>query len=696
MTTLRTAANVGTAQPRLEAREKVTGQARYAMDHPLPGAVHAWPVQAAFARGRVIDVDTTPALAIDGVLAVLWHGNAPRLEPAADPTLLVLQSPDVAFHGQVVALVVARSLESAREGAEAVVVRAEIQPADTVLRADHPGLYEPATVNAGYVGRVEKGDFDAGFAVARIRVDATYRTPIEHHNPMEPHATTAFWEHGRLVVFDATQSSTTVRDTLAALFELPPQLVRVRNEHVGGGFGSKGAPRVNVVLAAMAARIVGRPVKLALSRQMLFSLAGYRTPTIQRVRLGADGNGRLLALAHDAISQTSRLVEFTEQSAVVSRVLYNPPDHVSTHRVVALDVPPPSWMRAPGECPGSFALESAMDELATAGNWDPVRLRIDNDTASEVEGLPFSSRHLAECLRRGADLFGWAGRDPRPAARREGRWLLGTGVASASFPAITWPSTATARATADDHFEVAVNAADIGTGARTVVRQIAADALGRDAHCVEIAVGDSAIGPAPVAGGSMGTSSWGWAVTKACRLLRERIERDHGGRVPPEGVAVSADTTTDIAARDEYARHAFGAQFCALRVDPSTGEVRLDRMLGVFAAGRIINPTTARSQLLGGMTMGASMALMEQTVLDPRSGDFVTSDLASYHVAVNADIPRIDVEFVPEEDAHLNPMGSKGIGELGIVGAAAAVANAVHHATGIRVRSLPITPSSLL
>ncbi|MFG2042415.1 xanthine dehydrogenase family protein molybdopterin-binding subunit [Dactylosporangium sp. NPDC048998] len=695
MTTLRTAANVGTAQPRLEAREKVTGQALYAVDRPLPGAVYAWPVQAAFARGRVKGVDTAPALAIDGVLAVLWHGNAPRLEPANDPTLLVLQSPGVAFHGQVVALVVATTLESAREGAEAVVVQAEVQPADTVLRADHPGLYEPATVNAGYVGRVEKGDFDAGFAAAEVRVDATYRTPIEHHNPMEPHATTAFWERGRLVVFDATQSSTTVRDTLAALFELPPQLVRVQNEHVGGGFGSKGQPRVNVVLAAMAARFVGRPVKLALSRQMLFALAGYRTPTIQRVRLGADRNGRLLALAHDAISQTSRLVEFTEQSAVVSRVLYNPPDHVTTHRVVALDVPPPTWMRAPGDCPGSFALESAIDELAIAGNWDPVQLRIGNDTATDAEGLPFSSRHLVECLRHGADLFGWAGRDPRPAARREGRWLLGTGVASASFPAITWPSTATARATADEHFEVAVNAADIGTGARTVMRQIAADALGCDASRVEITVGDSAIGPAAVAGGSMGTSSWGWAVTKACRLLIERIERDHDGSVPPEGVAVSADTTADIAARDEYARHAFGAQFCALRVDPSTGEVRIDRMLGVFAAGRIINPTTARSQLLGAMTMGASMALMEQTILDPRSGDFVTSDLASYHVAVNADVPRIDVEFVPEEDPHLNPMGSKGIGELGIVGAAAAVANAVHHATGTRVRSLPITPSSL-
>jgi xanthine dehydrogenase YagR molybdenum-binding subunit len=437
-------------------------------------------------------------------------------------------------------------------------------------------------------------------------------------------------------------------------------------------------------------------VKLALDRRMLFALAGYRTPTIQRVRLGADARGRLTALAHESVTQTSRLTEYTEPCAAVSRVHYGAPNLTTSHRVVALDVPSPTWMRAPGECPGSFALESAVDELAAAGGWDPVQLRIDNDTDRDAEGRRFSSRHLVECLRAGADRFGWAGRDPRPAGRRDGRWLLGTGVAAASFPAITWPSTATARATADDHYEVAVNAADIGTGARTVMRQIAADALGCDERCVEIRVGDSAIGFATVAGGSMGTSSWGWAVTKACRRLRERLDREHGGACPPEGVAVSADTTADLAARGDYARHAFGAQFCAVRVDPATGEVRLDRMLGVFAAGRIINPTTAESQLVGGMTMGVSMALMEQSVLDPRTGDFVTNDLASYHVAVNADIPRMEVAFLPETDPHLNPMGSKGIGELGIVGAAAAVANAVHHATGVRMRSLPITPAGLL
>ncbi|WP_432976160.1 xanthine dehydrogenase family protein molybdopterin-binding subunit [Dactylosporangium sp. CA-233914] len=696
MTMLQPTTRAGAAQPRLEAREKVTGQARYAADRHFPGTVYAWPVHAAFARGRVSTVDTSAALAVDGVLGVLWHANAPRLARGGDPALLVLQSPEVAYYGQVVALVVATALERAREGADLVDVRAEVSASDTVLRDGHPGLYEPAVVNAGYPGRVDTGDFDTGFAAAEVRVDATYRTPTEHHNAMEPHATTALWEGGGLVVFDATQASSDVQDTLAALFELPPQLVRVHNEHVGGGFGAKGAPKPNAVLAAMAARVVGRPVTLALSRPATFALAGYRTPSIQRVRLGADADGRLMALGHESITQTSRLVEYTEQCAVVSRVMYRPPNLTTSHRVVALDVPPPTWMRGPGECPGSFALESAIDELAVAGHWDPVQLRIDNDATHDAEGLPFSSRHLVECLRTGAEHFGWAGRDPRPAARREGRWLLGTGVAAATFPAITFPSTATARALADGRFEVAVNAADIGTGARTVMRQIAADALGVAEDRVEITVGDSAIGPAPVAGGSMGTSSWGWAVTKACRLLRERIEEVHGGRVPPEGVGVRADTTADVAAREAYARHAFGAQFCALRADPATGEVRIDRLLGVFAAGRIINPTTARSQLLGGMTMGASMALLEQTVLDPRTGDFVTSDLASYHVAVNADIPRADVEFVPETDERLNPMGSKGIGEIGIVGAAAAVANAVFHATGIRVRSLPVTPAVLL
>ncbi|MFF5227434.1 xanthine dehydrogenase family protein molybdopterin-binding subunit [Dactylosporangium sp. NPDC000521] len=682
---------IGVASPRVEAWDKVTGRAPYAADHPVPGAAYASVVQSTVARGVVSGVDTSRALAEDGVLAVLWHGNAPRLEPVGDPELLVLQSPRVSYRGQVVAVVVATSPEAARAGADLVRVVEGGTIADTVLRIDHPALYQPVQVNAGYPARSAVGDVDAGLAAAAVRIDATYRTPAEHHCAMEPHATTAFWERGCLFVFDGTQSSTAVHDTLAGLFELPPSSVRVINEHVGGGFGSKAAPRANTVLAAMAARFVGRPVKLSLTRQQLFALAGYRTPTIQRVRLGASAQGELLAIGHDAVSQTSQLAEFVEQSAVVSRHMYAAPHRLTTHRVVALDVPTPGWMRAPGECPGSFALESAIDELASAGNWDPVRLRIDNEPpVHPEERIPFSSRHLVQCLETGAERFGWASRDPRPAVRRDGEWLVGTGVAASTYPAITMPSTALARATADQRFDVEVNAADIGTGARTVLRQIAADALDVPLESVAITVGDSAIGPAPVAGGSMGTASWGWAVTKACRLLRERIDRDHAGTIPAGGVAVSADTTLDVRDRPSFDRHAYGAQFCQVRVSTITGEVRVDRLLGVFAAGHIVNPTTARSQLIGGMTMGLSGALLERSVLDARTGDFVTADLAAYHVAVNADVPRIEVVCLDEEDPHLNPMGVKGVGELGIVGTAAAVANAVHHATGIRVRDLPI------
>lgn len=683
--------SIGAAGPRVEAWDKVTGRAPYAVDHAVPGAAYAWVVQSTVARGIVVDVDTSKALAEDGVLGVLWHGNAPHLEPVGEPELLVLQSPRIAFRGQVVAVVVATSPEAARAGAGLVRVRENGTTADTVLRLDHPALYQPVQVNAGYPARSAVGDLDAGLAAATVRVDATYRTPSEHHCALEPHATTAFWERGCLVVFDATQASTAVHEALAGLFELPPQSVRVINEHVGGGFGGKGGPRANTVLAAMAARLVGRPVKLALTRQQLFALAGYRTPTIQRVRLGAALDGRLLAVGHDAVSQTSQLTEFVEQTAVLTRHMYAAPHRLTTHRVVALDVPTPGWMRAPGECPGSFALESAIDELAVAGNWDPVRLRIDNEPAVHPEEqVPFSSRHLVQCLELGAQRFDWAHRDPRPAVRSDGEWLLGTGVAASTYPSLARPSTALARATADQRFDVEVNAADIGTGARTVLRQIAADALGVPLHEVEITVGDSAIGPAPVAGGSAGTASWGWAVTKACRMLREQIDREHGGRVPAGGVAVRADTTLEIRDRPVFARHAYGAQFCQVRVSSVTGEVRVDRLLGVFAAGRIVNPTTARSQLLGGMTMGLSGALLEQSVLDSRTGDFVTGDLAAYHVAVNADVPRVEVEWLDEHDPHLNPMGVKGIGEIGIVGTAAAVANAVYHATGIRIRDLPI------
>jgi xanthine dehydrogenase YagR molybdenum-binding subunit len=394
------------------------------------------------------------------------------------------------------------------------------------------------------------------------------------------------------------------------------------------------------------------------------------------------------------VEQTSTVREFAEQTATATRIMYAAPNRRTSHRLAALDVPTPSWMRAPGECPGMFALESAIDELASACGVDPIELRARNEPEADPEtGKPFSSRNLIACLQEGAARFGWAGRDPTPGGRRDGRWLIGTGVAASTYPAYQRPSGAFARAKPGGRFEVGVGAADIGTGARTVLTQIAADTLGVDADAVEVRIGDSALPTAPVAGGSAGTASWGSAVVGACRALSLALE---DGSSADGEVEATYDTGPDLEARGDYARHAFGAQFAEVRVDVDSGEVRLARMLGVFAAGRILNPLTARSQLIGGMTMGFSMALLEESSMDAEFGNFLNHDLAQYHVPVNADVRDIEVAWVDEDDEHLNPMGSKGIGEIGIVGAAAAVANAVFHATGTRFRDLPIRPDRVL
>jgi xanthine dehydrogenase YagR molybdenum-binding subunit len=687
---------VGTPLSRVEGREKVTGQARYAYEQPIEGVAYAAAITATIATGEITGVDAAQALGIEGVLAVISHENAPRLAEVDDGELRLFQSPSVAYRGQIVAAVVAESLEIAQEAAAAVRLDYRSAEHDVELRPGHPRFYKPEKVNPSFPTDVAHGDLDAGLAAAEVVVDATYTTQPIHNNPMEPHASLAIWEDGGLTLYDSIQGTWRAHNEIAELFELEPERVRVISQHVGGGFGSKGTPRPQAVLAAVAARIVERPVKVALTRQQLFSMVGYRTPTIQRVRLGASRDGRLAAIGHDAFEQTSTIREFAEQTTVATRMMYAAPNRLTTHRLVALDVPTPSWMRAPGECPGMYALESAMDELAVACGIDPIELRIANEPAEDPEkGIPWSSRNLVACLREGAERFGWAGRDPTPGARRDGRWLVGTGVAASTYPAYRAPSQATARIDADGDFTIQIAAADIGTGSRTALTQIAADALGVDPSQVRMEIGDSAFGQAALAGGSMGTASWGSAVVKACQALLTQPTSSAGTGEQGEG-EVTASTSEEVKALSELSRHAFGAQFVEVRVDVDSGEVRLPRVLGVFGVGRVINPKTARSQFIGGMTMGISMALHEESVMDREFGDYLNHDLAQYHVPACADIQEIDATWVEEDDDELNPMGSKGIGEIGIVGTAAAVANAVFHATGKRVRDLPIRLDRLL
>ena len=674
---------VGAPVDRIEGELKVRGEATYAFEYAPGNVCYAAIVTAPLAQGVVRSVDTTAATAEPGVIAVLSHENVAPLE--AEGELAVLQSARVAYRGQIVGAVIAEDLETARHAARLVHVDYDVAEHDVELRADHPKLYKPDHVNPSFETDTNEGDVEGALAVAPVTVDQTYTTPTEHNNPMEPHATIAVWENGGLTLYDSNQGAWRTAQTLAGVFGLEPEQVRVISPHVGGGFGSKGTPRPHVVLAALCARHVQRAVKLDVTRQQMFTLTGYRTPTIQRLQLGAERDGTLTAIAHDVVEQTSTVEEFAEQTAVATRMMYAAPHRRTTHRLVALDVPTPSWMRAPGECPGVYALECAMDELAVACGIDPVELRIRNEPELDPEsGNRFSTRNLVACLREGAERFGWSDRAAGARLRRSGRMLTGVGVAASTYPARRAPSTAHARREEDGTVTVWIAASDIGTGARTVLTQIAADELDLPLERVRVEIGDSSFGQAMLAGGSMGTSSWGAAVVKACRMLRDGETEAH------------VDTSRDADSGAPLSRHAFGAQFVEVHVDVDTCEIRVPRMFGMFACGRIINPKTARSQLIGGMTMGIGMALLEETLLDARLGAYVNHDLAMYHVAVNADVDEIEAMWIDEEDLHVNPMGAKGIGEIGIVGAAAAVANAVYDATGVRVRDLPIRPDKLL
>ncbi|HEX7735740.1 MAG TPA: xanthine dehydrogenase family protein molybdopterin-binding subunit [Ktedonobacteraceae bacterium] len=689
---------IGAPLDRIEGREKVTGSALYAYEHQLKNVAYAFPVQSTIARGRVISIDTSRAQTIPGVLAVLSAANAPRLGPVDDADLAVLQSTEIAYYGQFVAAVIAESLEIARYAAECLVISYEEWPHDVDLQTDRKDLYKPARVNGDYETDTESGDVEAALASAPFSIDCVYTTPAEHNNPLETHATIAAWHDNEVTMYDATQGAGWTQDIIVKAFKLPHEHVHIIAPHVGGAFGCKAFAHPHTILAVMAAQVTRRPVKLALTRQMMFAVAGYRTPTIQHIRMGAAKDGRLTAIAHDVITQTARIQEFAEQAAVQTRTMYAAPNRRTTHRLARLDVPVPAWMRAPGEAPGMFALESAMDEMALACGLDPIEFRIRNEPEIDPEtGLPYSSRNLVACLREGARRFGWDRRNPRPRAHLEGRWLVGSGVAASTYPVFQTPDPTHARVHVDHegNYTVRIDAADIGTGARTALTQIAADAFEVPVECVCVEIGNTNLPPATGAGGSRGTASWGTAIVDAANKLHACLADEHNGLIPPAGIEVTGELGENPEAQ-RFSMHSFGAQFAEVRVNADTGEVRVPYLLGVFAAGRIINPKTARSQFLGGMTMGLSMALDEESYMDQRFGDYVNHDFASYHIASDPDIGTIDIAWIDEHDPHVNPLGVKGIGEIGIVGTAAAIANAVYHATGIRVRDLPITLDKLL
>ncbi|KUH99869.1 xanthine dehydrogenase family protein molybdopterin-binding subunit [Mycobacterium sp. IS-3022] len=692
MTTLEPRA-IGTAVTRLDGPAKVTGTADYAYEYAVENAVYLHAIQATIANGRIATMDTSAAETLDGVLAVLTVFDAPRLAETSNGDLTVLQNPDVHYRGQLIGGVIAESAETARHAAALVRVEYDEASHDVELSADHPKLYAPEQVNAGYPTDTSDGDVEAALRAAPVVIDQTYSTPHEHNNPMEPHACIALWDNDTLTLWDSTQGVHAVRKEMATTFGLQPEQLRVIAKNVGGGFGSKGAPHSHNTLAVMAAqRVAGRPVKLAVTRQQMFDVAGYRTPTIQHLRLGAERDGTLTAISHEVVSQTATVKEFAEQAAVPSRMMYAGPNRTTSHRLAALDVPVPFWMRAPGECPGMFALEVAMDELAVACGVDPIELRIRNEPAVDPEtGNPWSDRRLVECLRTGAGRFGWAPRDPEPGTRCEGEWLVGTGVASSVYPAMIMPGNgARIECIAPGRYAVGIGAVDIGTGTWTALSQIAADALGCELDAIELQIGDTDLPTASVEGGSSGISSWGRAIVAAAQQFRH----DHGD-VPEVGVATSAEAPENEEAQN-FGMYSFGAHFVEARVSRHTGEIRVSRMLGVFSVGRVINPVTLRSQLIGGMTMGLSMALHEEGVRDPRFGHVVTRDLATYHISSHADVPTVEAMWLDDIDEHSNPMGSRGAGEIGIVGSAAAVVNAVYHATGIRVRDLPVMCDAVL
>ena len=710
-----TTAFIGQPVSRVDGRPKVTGAATYAAEFDQPGQAYGVIVRSTVANGRIASMDSTAAQRASGVLAVLTHRNAPRLayrrhkglpDPATGERLHVLQDDRVNHQGQPIALVIAETLEQANHAATLVRVTyadeagitdiSRVVPIEPTQQKTDQGETRPP--------QTRRGDPERALTTAEVKVEHTYVIPRENHNPIEMHATIAAWDGDRLTLWDKTQWVHNTADEIAAVFSIPEENIRVISPFVGGAFGSGLRTWPHVTLAALGARVTGRPVKVMLSRREMYYAVGYRPHTVQRVALGASRDGRLTAILHEGYQETSRYEEFSEALLNASRLLHSCPNVDTRHRLAPMNVHTPTYMRAPGEASGIFALESAMDELAVALNFDPVELRLRNEPEmDEFKKLPFSSRSTRECYRSAAERFGWNRRSPEPRSMRDGRWLIGWGMATATYPMNYAPATAMARLLPHGTAEVMSASSDMGPGTWTSMTQVAAEALGLPIERVKFTLGDTRLPRAPIHGGSMTMASVGSAVQAACRKVREDAIARGGANDLVDAmrrIAQPIEAMADVKPGDEsrrFSMHAFGAVFVEVAVDPDLGETRVRRIVGAYGAGRIVNPKTSRSQCVGGMIGGIGMALMEHSVVDARNGRVPNANFAEYAVPVHADAPPLmDVIFVEEHDPHVNPLGVKGVGEIAMVGVAPAIASAIFHATGKRIRELPITPDKLL